>query len=114
MSYQDLPELRSRPPTRSARAPHAARGFSRSARKSPESLDVVGSLDGEDARDVPHFAARAHAGLAEKVHRNAGLGEPFLIILDLSADQVGHLDPAVAKGRRQRPARHRANVLLEL
>ena len=64
---------------------------------------------------MAHFAARAHRRLAVKMCTAApGIVSQRPVILDLAADQVGHLDPAVADGLGQRPAGDRADVLLEL
>src|SRR6185437_2057356 len=59
---------------------------------------------GQEARDVPHLAARAHRDLAVEVHGGARNGQPFSVIVDLVADQIDHFDPALADGLRQRPA----------
>src|SRR5271154_526294 len=71
-------------------------------------------LAGKHSGDVAHFAARAHHGLAVKVHRGAGNGEETPVILDFAADEVRHLDAAVANRLGQRPSGYRPDVLLEL
>src|SRR5580693_2053591 len=63
---------------------------------------------------MPHLAAGPHRTLAVKMHRRPGNREPAPVILDLAADEVRHLDPAAADRLAERPAGHRADVLLEL
>src|SRR5262249_723106 len=66
------------------------------------------------ARHVPHLPAGAHGDLAVKVNGGARNGEPFSIVIDLMADQIGHFDPAFTYRFGERPAGHSPNVLLEL
>src|SRR5215831_14002840 len=67
---------------------------------------------GKKARHVPHLPAGAHGDLAVKVNGGARNGEPFSIVIDLMADQIGHFDPAFTYRFGERPAGHSPNVLL--
>src|SRR5579862_3894419 len=63
---------------------------------------------------MAHLAAGPHRGLAVKMHRGSWNREPAPVILDLAADEVRHLDAPAADRLAERPAGHRADVLLEL
>src|SRR5580704_979548 len=74
----------------------------------------LGASVRKDARHMAHLAAGPHRALAVKMHRRSGNIEPVPVILDLAADEVRHLDPTAADRLAERPAGHRADVLLEL
>ena len=75
------------------------------------------------SRDMAHLAAGARRALAVEVHGGAGHGQPFLVVVDVVADQIGHGDrrrggPACRAASRQwrgcaartaRPRRRRAS-----
>src|SRR5260370_3025972 len=63
---------------------------------------------------MAHLAAGPHRGLAIKMHRRTGDREPAPVVLDLATDEVRHLDPPATDRLAERPAGHRADVLLEL
>src|SRR5271154_5663783 len=69
---------------------------------------------GKKPGHMSHLAARPDLGLAVEVHGRSRNAKPAAIILDLAADQVGHLAPAMADRLAERPAGHRPDMLLEL
>src|SRR5271169_3908770 len=63
---------------------------------------------------MAHLAPRPRLQLAVEMQAEVGLGEDVAPFLRVLADQVVHFYPAAAHRRAQRPARDRANMLLEL
>ena len=63
---------------------------------------------------MAHLAALAGFGLAVEVQAGVGFGRQGVPLVDVVAQQIGHLDPGVGGGRAQRPAGEGADMLFEL
>src|SRR5262249_24077882 len=70
---------------------------------------------GPNPRDMSHLAPRTGLALAVNVHSSSSNRQRSSGIIPFGPDQVHHPDaPAEPHGLRQRPARNRPDVLLEL